>query len=114
MKTAVWSFVIFSFLFNIADGFSKGIQKPKPQTNIISPDRELILLVNDAANNIRSNGENAFREFEINGSRWRKGETYVFVLDPDGVMLVHEDSSMVGKNVIDLKDVNGQIGRAHV
>ncbi|HEU5458765.1 MAG TPA: cache domain-containing protein, partial [Terracidiphilus sp.] len=36
------------------------------------------------------------------------GETYIFVLDPQGNMLVHPDSSLEGKNVVDLQDINGK------
>lgn len=70
--------------------------------------RELVALVDDATELVRAKGESAFAEFRIAGSRWRRGETYVFVLDPDGNMLVHSDSSMEGKNQLELKDVGGK------
>ncbi len=70
--------------------------------------RELVALVDDATELVRSKGEPAFTEFRIDGSRWRHGETYIFVLDPDGNMLVHSDPSMEGKNQLDLKDINGR------
>ena len=55
---------------------------------------ELIALVKDAAQLLRVRGEAAFKEFRIRGSRWRKEETYIFVLDPEGNMLVHADPAM--------------------
>lgn len=70
--------------------------------------RELVTLVNDAAELIRGKGEAAFGEFRISGGRWRQGEKYVFVLDPQGNMLVHPDAAMEGKNKLDLKDVTGK------
>jgi hypothetical protein len=53
--------------------------------------RELVALVTDAAERLRSKGEAAFDDFRVAGSRWRKEETYIFVLDPDGNMLLHPD-----------------------
>ena len=70
--------------------------------------RELVVLVNDAAELIRTKGEAAFTDFRSSGSRWRHEEKYVFVLDPEGNMLVHADPTMEGKNQLDLKDINGK------
>jgi signal transduction histidine kinase len=70
--------------------------------------RALVTLVNDAAELLATRGEAAFRDFRVDGSRWRAGETYVFVLDPDGTMLVHPDPALEGHNTLDLKDVNGK------
>lgn len=70
--------------------------------------RELVALVDDAAEQIRTGGEAAFRAFSVDGSRWRQGERYVFVLEPAGEMRVHPDPALMGKNVLDLKDVAGK------
>ncbi|MHB8874286.1 MAG: cache domain-containing protein [Myxococcaceae bacterium] len=70
--------------------------------------RELVALVNDAAERVQARGEGAFADFRTSGSRWRQEETYIFVLDPSGNMLVHPDQTMEGKNELDLKDVNGK------
>lgn len=69
---------------------------------------QLIALVKDAAEMVRLKGEVAFTDFRISGSRWRKGEAYIFVLDPSGNMIVHPDPALEGKNTIDLKDINGR------
>jgi signal transduction histidine kinase len=69
---------------------------------------ELIQLVKDAAELVRSKGEAAFGDFRVLDSRWRHEETYVFVLDPKGNMLVHPDPTMEGRNELDLKDINGK------
>jgi len=65
-------------------------------------------LVNDAAELVLTKGVGAFQEFRIAGSRWRQGDTYLFVLDPKGTMLVHPDPALEGKNELDLKDINGK------
>lgn len=70
--------------------------------------RELVELVNAAADLVRAKGKAAFDELRGTGSRWRKGEMYIFVLDLDGKMLVHPDPALEGKNQLELKDVNGK------
>src|SRR5512146_2370143 len=70
--------------------------------------RDLVALVNEATDLVRTKGEAAFGELRISGSRWRHEETYIFVLDPEGNMLVHADPTMEGKNQLDLKDINGK------
>ena len=70
--------------------------------------RKLVALVTDAAEQVRVKGETVFNEFRLPDSRWRTDETYIFVLDPEGNMLVHADPEMEGKNQIDLKDINGK------
>ncbi len=81
----------------------------KAQTNYQFPEtRQLVELVNDAADLVHARGEAAFADFRVPNSRWRRSESYIFVLDPTGNMLVHSDPSMEGKNQIDLKDMNGK------
>jgi signal transduction histidine kinase len=70
--------------------------------------RELMALVKDATELVRTKGETAFSDFRVPSSRWRQGETYIFVLDPKGNMLVHPDVAMEGQNELDLKDINGK------
>jgi len=68
----------------------------------------LVALVNDAALRISHQGERVFREFMTNGTRWRSGDTYMFVCGLKGDIFVHEDPSLIGKNEYDLKDVHGK------
>ncbi len=70
--------------------------------------RDLVVLVNDATAMIHAKGEAGFAELSVPGSRWRQDDRYIFVLDPQGNMLVHPDSALQGKNVLDLQDVNGK------
>jgi signal transduction histidine kinase len=70
--------------------------------------QDLVALVTDAAKLVEAKGEQAFAELRQTDSRWRKGETYVFVLDGRGRMLVHPDPALEGKDTSDLKDVNGR------
>lgn len=70
--------------------------------------RALVVLVDDAVDLISSKGEAAFHDFRALDDRWRRGESYVFVLDPDGNMLVHPDPALEGRNQLDLKDISGR------
>ena len=70
--------------------------------------RDLVRLVEEASELVRRRGEAAFADFREDGTRWRRGETYVFVLDPDGSMLVHADRAMEGTNQIGLTDIKGK------
>lgn len=70
--------------------------------------RAVVRLVEAAAEAIRQEGESAFAEFAREGSRWQEGEAYIFVLDPDGNMLVHPDDALQGRNQLELKDINGK------
>lgn len=70
--------------------------------------RVLVQLVDDAAALIQSKGEAVLEDFRVPGSRWRQGESYIFVLDPDGNMQVHPDPELEGRNTLGLKDVNGK------
>ena len=82
--------------------------EPAPQRYEHAETQALVSLVNDAARLIQSQGEGAFSTFRVTHSRWRQDETYIFVLDPSGNMLVHLDPAMEGKNQMGLKDVNGR------
>jgi signal transduction histidine kinase len=69
---------------------------------------EIMALVKDASVMLHGRGEEVFKDFRIAGSRWRQSETYIFVLDPNGTMLVHPDPELEGKNQLGLKDINGK------
>jgi len=70
--------------------------------------KDLVSLVKSAASLVASKGEAAFSEFNKEGSVWRSGNLYIFVLDTDGNMLVHPDQALRGKNELELKDINGK------
>lgn len=70
--------------------------------------RDLVVLVNDASELIHAKGEGGFTELCVTGSRWRQDDSYIFVLDPQGNMLIHPDPTLEGRNVIELEDINGK------
>jgi signal transduction histidine kinase len=67
---------------------------------------ELAAMVRDASGLLRKKGESAFRDFQVAGSRWNRGERYVFVLEPNGNMVVHPE--LAGRNQMELTDINGK------
>ena len=116
MRRMIVGFTVFLFVIALttgsrAQGFS-AVSNPKTESTSqdyqYNETRELVELVKDAADLLSLKGEAAFADFRNSGSRWRQDETYIFVLDPEGNMLVHPDKTMEGKNEIDLKDINGK------
>ena len=73
-------------------------------------ERQLVTLVNQAAQLVNAEGEKAFPRFHKKGTMWREGETYIFIGDEDGKILVNGGNrSLEGRNLIDTKDVNGKL-----
>ncbi|MEJ2136933.1 MAG: cache domain-containing protein [Desulfofustis sp.] len=71
--------------------------------------RNLVAMVNQAAELFAQKGEEAHKEFSQRGSRWLRGERYIFIYDLNGVCVFHpENPQLVGKNLSDLKDVLGK------
>lgn len=106
-KNSLWLILVFSFI-TIGKAQPPVIVSNFNSLNELNTTPELISLVTEAAELVRTKGEAAFTDFRIPGSRWRQAETYIFVLDPEGNMLVHADPAMEGKNQMDLKDINGK------
>jgi branched-chain amino acid transport system substrate-binding protein len=75
--------------------------------------RELVGFVQDAAEAIRNEGEEAFPAFRRAGGKWFQGDHYVFVWDLQGNRYVYPpDPANEHDNMADLRDVGGKpIGR---
>ena len=63
-----------------------------------------------AAEYLKSVGpEKAFAEFDAKDGPWHDRDLYVTVQDSKGVMVAHgTNGGLIGKSVIDLKDVDGK------
>jgi len=70
--------------------------------------KDLVGLVKNASVLIEAKGEAAFPEFKKEGSAWKRGKLYIFVMDTDGNFVVHPDPALEGKNQLELIDVNGK------
>jgi signal transduction histidine kinase len=74
-----------------------------------SDTKALVALVEDAARRIERDGEQAFPQFAVKGSKWLNGDVYFFVYQLDGICVFHPITpELVGKNVLELRDLNGK------
>jgi len=69
----------------------------------------IVTLVDKAAALTESKGKTAFPEFKKKGSEWLKGETYIFIADMNGTILMHPaNPELETKSILDIKDANGK------
>jgi cytochrome c len=76
---------------------------------LASPD-DAKAMATKAAEYLKSVGpEKAFAEFDAKDGPWHDRDLYVTVQDSKGVMVAHgTNGGLIGKSVIDLKDVDGK------
>jgi methyl-accepting chemotaxis protein len=71
--------------------------------------KQIVALVEKAAALTESKGKAAFPEFKKKGSEWLQGETYIFIADMNGTILMHPaNPELETKSILDLKDANGK------
>jgi len=71
--------------------------------------KRIVALVEKAAALTESKGKAAFPEFKKKGSEWLKGETYIFIADMNGTILMHPaNPELETKSILDMKDSNGK------
>jgi len=82
-----------------------GCSSPKPQYK--HPETNaLVRLVEDAAQLVKSQGAAAFPAFRQPGSKWLNEQTYIFVLDEQGVRIVYPTApDQEGKSLVNLYDL---------
>ena len=74
-----------------------------------SDTRELVRLVEDAAELLESRGEDAFSEFAVPDSRWLHDSSYLYVYTANGDCLFNSGQpALVGRNISDYRDVDGR------
>ena len=97
------SFLAFSIILLSSSCFAgEIIEYEYPET------RGLVSLVRDAAALFEAKGLSSINDFSQSGTRWMHGDAYIFVLDLKGNMVYHPDPELSGKNVYDLKDIDGR------
>jgi len=71
--------------------------------------KQTMVLGDQAATLLQSKGTEAFTEFRKKDSKWLKDDTYIFVVDMNGIQLLHPVlPKLEGKSVINVKDANGK------
>lgn len=100
MKKLVFGLVILTFLFGVA-----WVQADGKATK-----DEAVAMVKKAIEYIRANGnEKAFAEIDNPKGQFKDRDLYVVVYDMNGKCLAHgQKKSMIGKELIDFKDVDGK------
>jgi cytochrome c len=69
----------------------------------------IVALVDKAAALTESKGKTAFPEFKKKGSEWLERETYIFIADMNGTILMHPaNPELEAKSIVDIKDANGK------
>lgn len=72
--------------------------------------KQVEALVNKAATAIDENGKSSFSEFRKKGSDWFHGDTYLYVYDLKGNVLLNPAfPQREGSNVVGQKDVTGKL-----
>ncbi len=89
-------------------GWAPGAQAAPAERALGPETAALKARVQAAAKLVSARGEAAFSDLRAPGSRWQQGEAYIFVLAPDGQMVVHPDPALAGKNQLGLMDVDGR------
>jgi len=71
--------------------------------------KQTMALVDQAATLLHSKDTEDFTEFRKKDSKWLKDDTYIFVVDMNGIQLLNPAlPKLEGKNVINVKDANGK------
>lgn len=87
----------------------KGVTGPYGTKPEREETRHVIQFVHAAADEIAKKGADAFPEFRETGSRWYSGDTYAFVTDMSGKMLMHPiRRDLEGRDVRSLRDADGR------
>jgi signal transduction histidine kinase len=73
---------------------------------VYEDNKELIILVEEAASLIEKEGEAAFSNFGVEGSKWLKGNRYIFIYDTTGKCIFHPiEPNLVGQDLSSFKDM---------
>jgi signal transduction histidine kinase len=107
-------YLVFPVLLVLLSAFLvMGYVNQTDQTQRKESIKELVI---EAAIIIEDKGEDAFSDFRQEGTKWFRGDTYVFVWMTDGIRVVYPpDPTGEGQNMSMLLDVTGKaIGRLFI
>ena len=100
--------VLCSFLlYFLAAGSAYAANRDKIAGYIYEDNKQLVLLVEDAASLVEKNGEAAFADFSVMGSRWLNENNYLFVYDIHGKCIFHPiEPYLIGQDLSSFKDID--------
>ncbi len=121
-------FIVLSILAVLSLTFCTPAEKQEPKANEQSNSQnenaliqnqatlDLVSFVTGAAEFLGEKGEDAYPALREKGSEWFTDDLYIFIWGMDGMRYVYPpDPSGEGKNMLDLKDINGKpIGKMFV
>ncbi|MFZ0790096.1 MAG: cache domain-containing protein [Chromatiaceae bacterium] len=78
-------------------------------TYLYEDNKQLVRLVEDAAALIASHGTEVFESFSVEGSKWLRGERYLFVYTDQGDSIFHPiEPELEGQNLSQFRDIAGR------
>jgi signal transduction histidine kinase len=96
---------LFIFIISFFSATSQTVQSEYQFEETIN----LIEFVESAAKIFSQKGTESFAKFSDKGSKWFKGNKYLFIYDFEGKCIFHPiEKEFVGKNMIDMCDMNGK------
>ena len=102
-KASFFLTVFIGLLFLPLSVFSQSADFRYPET------KQVLNIVQDAAQLVAQKGEAAFPEFRKKGSKWFHDDVYVFVIDTQGNVIINPTRpELEGKNQANLKDAGGK------
>ena len=95
-------FILLSYL--TIDAFAAG-----EGTYYYRRTKKIVTMLEKAVMEVEKRGWEAFPQFRVEDSEWYWGDIYLFIYRMDGVNIFHPvQEHLEGKNLIDLKDINGR------
>ncbi len=106
VRRAAISFLVVSGLTGLR---APAVRAADASRYLYQETRNLVQLVEDAADLVEVKGRAAFGEFSRKGSHWFDDTHYLFIYDLKGTCLFHPvERNLVGRSLIGLQDMNGK------
>jgi cytochrome c len=104
MKNKIFSGKILILLGVLSLLSTLGFATEPPQTDQA---KQTIVFVDKAAALLSSKGKAAFPEFKIKDGNWWKDDTYIYVFDINGTLMMHPIYSIYeGQNLTSIRDIH--------
>ena len=76
---------------------------------------EAVSMVKKVVTDYKASGfEQVTKDISVANGKYAKGELYAFAYDLDGTMMAHPNAALIGKNTLNVPDVNGKLFRKEI